>query len=47
VAVPPAPGPARALDRGRLAGEDVRAAGHVAELRYAPSDGPLGATVTF
>jgi valyl-tRNA synthetase len=47
VAVSTVTGPERALDRVRLAGEDVRAAGHVAELRYAPSDGPLGATVTF
>ena len=47
VAVSTVTGPEHALDRVRLAGEDVRAAGHVAELRYETSDGPLGATVTL
>jgi len=47
VAVSTVTGPEHALDRVRQAGEDVRAAGHVAELRYEPSDGPLGATVTL
>jgi valyl-tRNA synthetase len=40
-------GPAEALDRVRLATEDLRATGRVGELTFSPSDEPLGAAVTL
>jgi valyl-tRNA synthetase len=40
-------GPQDALDRVALVGDDLRAAGRVADLTFAPDLTPLGATVTL
>jgi valyl-tRNA synthetase len=40
-------GPQDALDRVALVAEDLRAAGRVADLTFAPDGTPLGATVTL
>ncbi len=40
-------GPPEALERVRLAAEDVRASGHIAELRLVPGADPLEVTVTL
>ena len=40
-------GPQDALDRVALVADDLRAAGRVADLTFAPDGSPLGATVTL
>jgi hypothetical protein len=38
-------GPAESVERVRLAGGDLAAAGRIAEITYAASDGPLSIAV--
>ena len=47
VAVASVSGPQEALDRVALATDDLKATGHIAELRLSPSDGPLRVVVAI